>query len=205
MKQGNGRLIVFEGIDGTGKSTQLHLLQRYLEARGNRVVATREPTDGEYGQAIRSLYRNRNTLSREEELALFISDRREHVTTVIAPALALGRIVLCDRYFLSTAAYQGAAGLDPELIIARNGFAPPPDLALVFELDPREAVRRITEHRGELPNDFEQLDYLQKVDTVFRSMRLPYIRRIDASPAADQIQQRVRTLVDGLLGHHQSS
>jgi len=205
MKQGNGRLIVFEGIDGTGKSTQLHLLQRYLEACGNRVVATREPTDGEYGQAIRSLYHSRNTLSREEELALFMNDRREHVTTVIAPALALGRIVLCDRYFLSTAAYQGAAGLDPELIIAQNGFAPPPDLALVFELDPREAVRRITEHRGELPNDFEQLDYLQKVDTVFRSMRLPYIRRIDASPAADQIQQRVRTLVDGLLGHHQSS
>lgn len=204
MKRGSGRLIVFEGIDGTGKSTQLRLLRHYLEARGNRVVATREPTDGAYGRKIRSLYRSRSTLSPEEELALFINDRREHVTSVLAPALADGRIVLCDRYFLSTAAYQGAVGLDPELIIARNGFAPPPDLALVFELEPQEAVRRIIEHRGELPNDFEQLDYLQKVDTVFRSMRLPYIRRIDASPAADQIQQRVRDLADGLLDHHQS-
>jgi dTMP kinase len=204
MKRGSGRLIVFEGIDGTGKSTQLRLLRHYLEARDNRVVATREPTDGAYGQKIRSLYRSRSTLSPEEELALFINDRREHVTSVLAPALADGRIVLCDRYFLSTAAYQGAVGLDPELIIARNGFAPPPDLALVFELEPQEAVRRITEHRGELPNDFEQLGYLQKVDTVFRSMRLPYIRRIDASPAADQIQQRVRDLADGLLDHHQS-
>ncbi len=204
MKRDSGRLIVFEGIDGTGKSTQLRLLWHYLEARGNRVVATREPTDGAYGRKIRSLYRSRSTLSPEEELALFINDRCEHVTSVLAPALADGRIVLCDRYFLSTAAYQGAVGLDPELIIARNGFAPPPDLALIFELEPQEAVRRITEHRGELPNDFEQLDYLQKVDTVFRSMRLPYIRRIDASPAADQIQQRVRDLADGLLDHHQS-
>lgn len=204
MKRGNGRLIVFEGIDGTGKSTQLRLLQSYLEERSNRILATREPTDGVFGRKIRSLYHSRTAISREEELALFIDDRREHVTTVLAPALAAGRIVLCDRYFLSTAAYQGAAGLDPEQIIARNDFAPIPDLALVFELDPHEALRRITEHRGEKPNDFEQLDYLKKVDTVFRSMRLPYIKRIDASPTAKQIQQRVRDVVDELLDHHQA-
>jgi dTMP kinase len=204
MKGSSGRLIVFEGIDGTGKSTQLLLLQSYLEERGNRVVATREPTDGTFGRKIRSLYHSRKAISREEELALFIDDRREHVRTVLAPALAAGRIVLCDRYFLSTAAYQGGAGLDPEMIIARNDFAPTPDLALVFELDPHEALRRITEHRGEKPNDFEQLDYLKKVDTVFRSMRLPYIKRIDASPTAEQIQQHVRDVVDELLDHHQA-
>ncbi|MBE0582485.1 MAG: dTMP kinase [Desulfofustis sp.] len=204
MNQVSGRLIVFEGIDGTGKSTQLSLLQHHLEDRGYSVVATREPTDGVYGQKIRALYRSRDTVSREEELALFIADRRDHVAAVLAPALAGGQIVLCDRYFLSTAAYQGAAGLDPDRIIARNAFAPTPDLALLFELDPREALRRITEHRGDQPNDFEQLDYLQKVDTVFRRMRLPYIKRIDAGPSADLIQQMVRKLVDELLDHHQT-
>lgn len=199
-----GRLIVFEGIDGTGKSTQLQFLRRFLEDRGLRVVATREPTDGPHGQRIRNLYRHREQVSRLEELELFLADRRQHVETLIEPSLAGGSIVLCDRYFLSTAAYQGAAGLDPDQIIERNRFAPVPDLALLFELDAAEAVHRIIEQRGDRLNDFEQLDYLQKVDTVFRQMRLPYIRRVDASLPAEDIQRVVRDLVNNLFNQQKA-
>lgn len=109
-----GLLIAFEGIDGTGKTTQIELLAEILRQRGLSVVATREPTDGQYGRKIRELYKNRKSVTPEEELALFLDDRREHVAQVIAPALASGKVVLTDRYYYSTAAYQGAAGHDPQ-------------------------------------------------------------------------------------------
>ncbi len=196
-----GILIVFEGIDGTGKSTQLQLLGSFLREKGHAVVETQEPTNGRFGRKIRSLYKKRSSLSAEEELDLFLADRKEHVEGVITPALSAKKIVLCDRYFLSSAAYQGAAGLNPKLIIARNSFAPDPDLALIFELDPIEAIRRITEKRGDTLNDFEQLDSLKKVASVFKRMQMDYIKRIDASGTPDAIsrlvQQQVRTLLHG--------
>ncbi len=196
-----GFLIVFEGIDGTGKSTQLQMLASFLRENGHAVVETREPTNGKFGRRIRSLYKKRRSVSLEEELDLFLADRKEHVEELIKPALSAGKIVLCDRYYLSSAAYQGAAGLNPEEIIARNDFAPVPDLALVFDLDPVVAIRRITEKRGDTLNDFEQLDSLKKVASVFTGMQMAYIKRIDASGSAEAIgrlvQHHVRTLLHG--------
>ncbi len=186
-----GVLIVFEGIDGTGKSTQISLLEKFLRQGGWQVSATREPTAGYFGQRIRDLYRNRHNVTPEEECELFLSDRREHVDKCINPALASGKIVLCDRYFLSTAAYQGAAGLDPQMIIERNQFAPEPDLAFIFEISAEESIRRITHSRGEQPNDFEQLDSLKEVDKLFRSFNLPYIRRIDGTQAIEQVSKQI--------------
>ena len=104
-------LIVFEGIDGTGKSTQVRLLAQALEERGLTVVTSREPTDGPFGQKLRlSMITGR--LSPEEELALFHEDRRDHVEHLILPALEAGKVVILDRYFFSTMAYQGARGFD---------------------------------------------------------------------------------------------
>jgi dTMP kinase len=105
-----GLLIVFEGIDGTGKSTQMSLLATALRQQGLEVLETREPTMGKFGQQIRALYNNRNGVTPEQELELFLADRREHVQNLLMPALMEGKIVLCDRYFLSTAAYQGCLG-----------------------------------------------------------------------------------------------
>ena len=87
-----GILIVFEGTDGTGKSTQLQLLSQYLKSKGYPVITTREPTEGQYGQKIRSLYVNRNKYSQEEELELFLADRREHVQQLLIPALSRGKL-----------------------------------------------------------------------------------------------------------------
>lgn len=194
-----GILIVFEGTDGTGKSTQVRLLNRYLQDRGYPVIATREPTEGQYGKQIRSLYMHRNTCSRNEELELFLADRREHVQQVLAPGLAQGKIILCDRYFLSTAAYQGARGFNPEEILRRNQFAPDPDLALLFQAPLDTGLTRITSGRGEQLNDFEQKDSLNQVAAIFASIKRSYIQPIDASGSIEQVHQQVLNCVAPLL------
>lgn len=195
----NGVFIVFEGIDGSGKSTQIKRLADVLRKQGYDVAETREPTEGPYGRRIRALYLDRTSVTPEEEIELFINDRRQHIEQIIGPALSAGQIVLCDRYFFSTAAYQGAAGGDPETILARHGFAPVPDLVIIIEVDPRIGIARITEQRGESLNDFEQLDSLKKVDSIFKQMDLPYIERIDGSASEDEVHQKVTTLVDTVL------
>ena len=200
-----GLLIVFEGIDGTGKSTQINVLKNFLNKEGYRVIATREPTNGQYGKQIRALYQDRQAVTRDEELALFISDRQEHVDTVIYPALRNGDIILCDRYFLSTAAYQGAAGIDPAKIIELNSFAPDPDLAFILEIDIVESMKRITISRGDVLNEFEQLESLKKVDKIFKSLQFPYIRRIDGSQKIQQVSKEIQEEVLNLLADKQTN
>lgn len=186
-----GCLIVFEGIDGTGKSTQLRLLASLLSKCGLDVTTTKEPTEGKYGQQIRSLYQQRHTVTMKQEVDLFIKDRREHVDQLIGPALTEGKVVLCDRYYLSTMAYQGALGADPHEIARMNDFAPQPDLALIFELEPAVAVKRIIEKRGDLLNDFEQIESLHKVSAIFDNMDFAFIRRIDSNRPAEDVHQHI--------------
>ena len=194
-----GLFIVFEGIDGTGKSTQLHLLAEKLRSLGYAVVATREPTNGTYGQKIRELFIDRGAVSREEELELFIADRDQHVQEVIAPALADGCVVLCDRYYLSTVAYQGANGLDPDLILKKNEDFPVPDLAIILEMEAAQGIHRIQNQRNEHPNTFEEEANLQKVATIFAAMQQDYIKRIKGSDSIENVQRLVFEAVAKVL------
>ena len=198
-----GILIVFEGIDGTGKTTQLSLLASALSWRGLPVISTREPTDGIYGRKIRELYRDRERISRREELELFLADRREHVRELLEPALQSGKIVLCDRYVFSTLAYQGAAGLDLAEIIRQNSFAPTPDLALLFQAPPETGIARITGKRHESPNDFEQADTLVRVARIFDALDQPYVRRIDATGTITTIHESVMNAVEPVIHQYQ--
>jgi len=194
-----GLFIAFEGIDGTGKSTQLPLLADYLRSCGLEVVETREPTDGPFGRRIRELYVDRSLCTPEEELDLFIQDRKQHIAEVISPALASGKAVLTDRYYYSTAAYQGAAGCDPETIFSANSFAPVPDMVLLLTMDPEVSVRRIEQSRGETCNEFEQLEQLKKVAGLFAGFSDSCITRIDAARTVDQVQADIRRAVQPLL------
>jgi dTMP kinase len=194
-----GLLIVFEGTDGTGKSTQLQLLDAFLRKRNLPVITTKEPTDGQYGQQIRKLYSNRTQFSREDELELFLADRREHVNEQILPALKNGKIILCDRYFLSTAAYQGVLGFDPEEVLKRNSFAPDPDLALLFQLPVQKGIERIISGRGEKPNDFEQFENLKKTAAIFAQLDRPYIKTINSEGSIDEVHRAVLDVVFPLL------
>ena len=189
--QPRGVLVVLEGIDGTGKSTQARRLAEWFDARGRDVVLSREPTDGPWGRKIRESG-NTGRLSPAEELEHFLNDRRQHVEETIAPALAAGKVVILDRYYFSTMAYQGARGLDPADIRRRNeAFAPVPDLLLILDLDVDHAHHRIG-GRGDGTNEFEKHESLQRCREVFLSLKdEPFVRLIDASGNLDEVTARI--------------
>lgn len=193
-----GWLVVLEGIDGAGKSTVLRRLADHCAACGLKSAVSREPTNGPWGMKLRqSMAEGR--LSLEEELELFLKDRAEHVESVIRPALAEGKVVLLDRYYLSTAAYQGARGADPGEILARNEvFAPKPDLVLLLDFDPAAGLDRIRA-RGDAPNTFEQLDQLRDVRRIFLELDRPFIRRVDASLPAEEVGKQCCDLLAATL------
>ncbi|MBP1767772.1 MAG: thymidylate kinase, partial [Candidatus Aminicenantes bacterium] len=120
MRLKKGLLIVFEGIDGSGKSTQARRLVRRLGALGYGVVSLREPTRGKWGRAIKRRAKTEGSLTPEEELDLFVKDRWENVRKNIKPALAAKKIAVLDRYYFSTIAYQGGKGIDPARIRRLN-------------------------------------------------------------------------------------
>jgi len=201
-----GYLIALEGVDGTGKSTQCKLLADYLESRGYSVVRLREPTTGVWGQKIRKiLTEGRGGVSPEEELQYFINDRKEDVDQNIGPALEQGKIVLIDRYYYSTAAYQGALGFDPKKIIEDNeAFAPRPDRVFIIQVPLDESFRRIEEGRDGF-SSFEKREYLAKVRKIFDSFTGGHIRRIDSTPPVEEVQAVLRREVHALLGNKETS
>lgn len=188
-----GRLVVFEGPDGCGKSTQLALLGDALRAEGEDVLCTREPTDGEWGRRLREMLRSGETISAQEELRWFTLDRAEHVGELIEPALAAGTTVLCDRYFLSTVAYQGAHGLDwREILADQEGRFPTPDIALVFVLDAAESLARIAARGGPKEPAFEERSFQQRVAAVYAEIDRPYVVRLAATGSLEAVAERVR-------------
>ena len=196
-----GCLIVVEGIDGTGKSTQAKRLAEWLGKQGREVVLSREPTDGPWGRKLRESAAS-GRLSPQDELQYFLSDRREHVEGKILPALAAGKVVILDRYYFSTMAYQGARGFDPAEIRRLNeSFAPVPDLLLILDLDVDRALTRIG-HRGDTANEFEQRDALQRCRDIFLSLRgEAFARVIDCNGTLDEVTSRIEdsvaTVLDG--------
>ena len=201
MTRTQGSLIALEGIDGCGKSTQAHRLVDALVDRGERAVTFREPGDSEYGRELRRVFVEGRDISPEEEMRLFLEDRRIDVRDNIAPSLASGCHVVMDRYYLSSVVYQGALGLDPVMIREKNeAIAPRPDLTLILDLPVDIALQRIAASRGQA-NSFEGREYLEKVRTLYRGyFHEPAIESVDASRAPDEVHQallsRILRLVD---------
>jgi len=142
-----GLFIVFEGVEGSGKTLQLKLLARYLRKRGIEPLVTREPGGTRLGEGIRRLLLEDGDPSPEAELFLYLADRAQHVKEVIRPALRKGRMVLCDRYYPSTLAYQGyGRGLDLAFVEGANDRATgglKPHLVVLLDLPVEVALRRI--------------------------------------------------------------
>jgi len=184
-------LIAIEGIDGAGKTTQAEMLTESLRAAGLGVVASREPTYGTHGNRIRESAAT-GRLSLDEELQAFIDDRREHVETVVGPALEEGRVVVLDRYYYSTIAYQGARGADIGRIReVMEEFAPVPDAVFLIDVLPTTGLHRIAESRGDTPNAFENSENLTSVREVFLRLDDPNIIRIDGGPSVEQVHEEI--------------
>ncbi len=190
-----GKLIVFEGIDGTGKSTQIQLLADMLQAQGIEVVRSFEPTRGPWGMRVREAALANERLSMEEEIDCLLQDRRQHVKQLINPALARGAWVLLDRYYLSMMAYQGASGANVEQIRAANeDFAPIPDMA-IWLAQPVDVSLSRMESRGEARDAFENEPFLMKVAGIYSEMEMPWLFRVDADQSPNEVHEDIKLLI----------
>ncbi|MGB9893184.1 MAG: dTMP kinase [Candidatus Saccharicenans sp.] len=193
-KKRKGLFIVIEGIDGSGKSTQVRLLARRLRRNGQKVVTLREPTEGKWGQKIRELSRSRGSITPETELELFIKDRKENITRNIKPALKRGEIVIMDRYYYSTLAYQGARGLSLARIKRLHKFALIPDIVFILDVPAETGLKRI-KGRSVIYRLFEDKNYLKKVRQIFLKLKEPECLVIDGRPPAKEIAQEIWALL----------
>ena len=158
--------IVFEGLDGSGSSTQSRLLAQKLEANGHAVFMTKEPTgDSPIGRMIRDVLQHKWEASPEALQLLFCADRAEHLKKEIEPALKNGQIVISDRYFFSTIAYGSLALNDGKWLKALNQPFRLPDLTFLLKLDPKICLERI--HRRE--NDVELFEKQEKLEQVWQN------------------------------------
>ncbi len=196
-----GILIAFEGIDGAGKSTQAKKCYEYLTKKGYECLLLREPTDGKIGKKIRSLAQEgREKIKPMEEFKLFLEDRQEDVKLNINPALEENKIVLIDRYYYSSIAYQGALGLNPSFIKKENEkIAPRPQRVYYITIPTDITCQRITGSRGDAINLFEKKEYLEKVKNIFDSMNYPEILKINGAKDSEEVQKKILADINKLL------
>lgn len=196
-----GLLITFEGVEGSGKTTQMLRLERSLRRQGYKVERTKEPDGTVLGMTIRHVFELPGFKPQPlTEVFLFMAARHQHVIDKIKPWLNSGRLVLCDRYTDATVAYQGyGRGVDPEIIRELNARATEgilPDLTLLFDLSPEEGFRRIG----------RRLDHFEKRSLHFhRRVRQGYlsileaepkrVRKIDAAQSPEDIAEQIGLVI----------
>jgi dTMP kinase len=195
--------VTFEGLDGSGKTTQVELLRAYLEGEGRDVVATREPGGTELGERVRELLLQGGQVSPWAEAALFAAARAELVARVIGPALERGADVVCDRYLDSSLAYQGIArGLGVEQVLALNVNAIRgilPDVTFLLLLDAEEAARRSDDSPDRIER--EGGDFRRAVETAYRELAAIFPGRVvtlDGSRPPEEIAKEVCERLPGL-------
>ncbi len=195
MKLKKGILIVFEGIDGSGKSTQALNLKQRLEEKMIDVVCFREPSQSRWGREIKLKAALPDSLTPEEELTLFQKDRAENVEKNLKPALAERKIVILDRYYYSTVAYQGAKGIEKERIRRLNErFVVEPDLVFVLDVEAGEGLQRISERKNK-DLLFERQDYLEEVRKNFLALSGDNIVHIDGDESEKKISDDIARIV----------
>ena len=197
-----GKFIVFEGIDGAGKSTQIAHLRNALEKMGRRVITTAEPTDTDTGRMLRAALSGAVPRSGAEMAALFVLDRIGH-SAEISRLLAEGDDVICDRYYYSSLAYQGSL-CDYEWVRHMNCECPDirhPDLCVFLDLSPKAALARIRA-RGEATEIYEKEEILTRFRNTFLHVFDTLgdkVAVIDAAPAPDEVAEGVLAAVKEIL------
>ena len=203
-----GLFVVLEGIDGAGTTTQAERLCAALRAEDVRATVTREPSDGPIGTLIRQALTGRVSLPQGGPLnaqtlaLLFAADRTDHLDAQVLPCVDRGDVVLCDRYVLSSLAYQGAS-LPLDWVEGINAFASPPDLTLFLEVPPEVAARRRAGRGGEA--ELYEEEALQRkiaaryLDALKRRGRRERMVRIDGTLPVDEITRQALDAIRPLL------
>lgn len=206
-----GKFITFEGIDGSGKSTQLRMLASDLRVKGQNVLTTMEPGGTPLGRRLReSFLETEETVAPLAELLLFAADRAQHVELLLKPSLEEGKIVISDRYADATFAYQGAGRGFPETLvnqiikIATNGLKP--DLTLFFDVSIEKALMRTDSRNeaGEKKNrmDLETRDFYNRVRDAYLKLAAKEKKRfkiIDGNGSVGEVHKQVLETVNKFL------
>lgn len=203
-----GLFITFEGTDGSGKTTQIKLLEEYLKTKNCEVVLSREPGGTKISEIIRDIVLDpQNTeIVPLTEMILYAASRAQHVAEVIEPALESGKTVICDRYVDSSYAYQGGGrGMDLKIIadvnrIAVNGTVP--DITFFLDIDPEVAIRRRINSTGADRIEQEKLDFHRRVYDGYKKLSILYpdrIKTIDAAESVEEIASQVINYINELL------
>ena len=205
-REGAGVLIVFEGVEGSGKGTQMELGRRYLESKGLHVVATREPGGTGFGDRLREMILDpaTGTVDPRAEALVFAAARAQLVTTVIRPALDEGKVVLCDRFIDSSVAYQGAGrGLGEADVLTLNAWATQglfPDLVVLLALEPDEGAVRATGDPDRIES--EDAAFHAKVADAYLRIAEEHPERfavVDASRTEEEVHKEIREALIRLL------
>jgi len=209
MKSSDGFFITFEGIDGSGKSTQAKRLQMTLENMGIKVLRTREPGGSEGAEEIRKLLveGDKSRWSAYSEMLLFFASRRDHIEKTILPALKKGMVVICDRFTDSTRVYQGATREDlselvdelDDLVIKKQ-----PDLTLIIDMDPMTSLKRGLK-RNSKEDRFESfgIEFQQRLRAGYIKLSKKYTKRcnlIDGDQEEEQVANDISNLIIANFG-----
>ena len=195
------RFITFEGIDGSGKSTQIKLLGDYLLGMGTKVFLTKEPGEGVVGEAIRTeiLGRRDTDVKPYEELLLFCADRARHVREIILPKLEDGYTVICDRYYDSTLAYQGfGRGIPFNFVFnmaKASSLEVEPDMTFFLSIPVEQALLRLKNRKRNNRMDEEPFEFHSRVDRGYRELigkGISRIKVVEASASPEEIHMEIR-------------
>jgi len=203
-----GVFIVVDGLDGSGKSEIVKLLHNYIFSKSKkyRILTTREPTSGKYGKEVRSILTNEidPKINSEKMLELFIKDREDHLRNTILPFLNKSNdheanIVISDRYYYSTIAFQATQGLDMNMLVEINKEFLKPEIAFILDIKPSMALERIKTRKKE---KFEQIEFMNKLRERF--LELPKFLKdnitiIDASKNLEDVFEEIKKEVDKVL------
>lgn len=196
-----GKFIVFEGLDGSGQTTQVGLLGDLLQKKGFKAVLTKEPTlDSEAGKRIRQVLDKVIKVEPGLLQELFTQDRKEHLENLVIPALKEGKIVISDRYFFSTFAFGVSDGLDLQWLIKMNDEFLLPDMTFILKVSPKTCIKRI-ESRGEGKKLFEKEKKLTKVWQIYKLLpaRFENVYMIDGEKPIEEVFADVKSLVHSKL------
>ena len=193
-----GGFIVFEGLDGSGQSTEAELLTEFLRKGGYKVLKTKEPTlNSQAGKEIKQILNKKRKISPKKLQELFAEDRKEHLKNLIIPALQQGKIVISDRYFFSSFAYGQASGLDLNWLIKINNKFLLPDITFFLDVKPKICLERIRKRR-KTRTLFEEKEKLEKVYKNYQKIakEFPNVKIINGEKPIKEVFREVKCLVE---------
>ena len=199
MKKNNypGKFIVFEGLDGSGQSTQAGLLKNFLIEKGFEVILTKEPTlDSEAGRKLRRILDEKEKIEPAKFQELFVQDRREHLENLVIPTLKQSKYVISDRYFYSTFAFGSSEEVDLEWLIKINDNFLTPDVVFLMKVSPEVCVARI-DTRGRKKTYFEKVEKLSRAWEIYKILpqRFGEIIIVDGERKIPEIFEEIKKII----------